>query len=68
MLAPKAEMTLYPWREPKERIPLAVGACSDIGWISGLPRNPPSTHSMIVPGMPADRRFPTPNALLRVVA
>ena len=24
MLAPKAEMSLYPWKEPKERIPLAV--------------------------------------------
>ena len=24
MLAPKAEVSLYPWKEPKERIPLAV--------------------------------------------
>ena len=24
MLAPKAEMSMYPWKEPKERIPLAV--------------------------------------------
>ncbi len=24
MLAPKAEMSLYPWKEPKEKIPLAV--------------------------------------------
>jgi pimeloyl-ACP methyl ester carboxylesterase len=24
MLAPKAEMSLYPWKEPKDRIPLAV--------------------------------------------
>jgi pimeloyl-ACP methyl ester carboxylesterase len=24
MLAPKAELSLYPWKEPKERIPLAV--------------------------------------------
>ena len=24
MLAPKAEVTIYPWKEPKERIPLAV--------------------------------------------
>jgi pimeloyl-ACP methyl ester carboxylesterase len=24
LLAPKAEVTLYPWKEPKERIPLAV--------------------------------------------
>ena len=24
MLAPKAEVSMYPWKEPKERIPLAV--------------------------------------------
>ena len=24
MLAPKAEVSIYPWKEPKERIPLAV--------------------------------------------
>jgi hypothetical protein len=24
MLAPKAEMSLYPWKQPPERIPLAV--------------------------------------------
>ena len=24
MLAPKAEVSLFPWKEPKERIPLAV--------------------------------------------
>jgi len=24
MLAPKAEVTMFPWKEPKERIPLAV--------------------------------------------
>jgi hypothetical protein len=24
MLAPQAEVSLYPWKEPKERIPLAV--------------------------------------------
>jgi len=24
MLAPRAEMSMYPWKEPKERIPLAV--------------------------------------------
>ena len=24
MLAPKAEMSIFPWKEPKERIPLAV--------------------------------------------
>ena len=24
MLAPKAEMSMFPWKEPKERIPLAV--------------------------------------------
>ena len=24
MLAPKAEVSVYPWKEPKERIPLAV--------------------------------------------
>ena len=24
MLAPKAELSMYPWKEPKERIPLAV--------------------------------------------
>ena len=24
MLAPKAEMSIYPWKEPKERIPLAI--------------------------------------------
>jgi hypothetical protein len=24
MLAPKSEIGLYPWKEPKERIPLAV--------------------------------------------
>ena len=24
MLAPRAEVSLYPWKEPKERIPLAV--------------------------------------------
>ena len=24
MLAPLAEVSLYPWKEPKERIPLAV--------------------------------------------
>ena len=24
MLAPKSEVSLYPWKQPKERIPLAV--------------------------------------------
>ena len=24
MLAPKAEVSMFPWKEPKERIPLAV--------------------------------------------
>jgi hypothetical protein len=24
MLAPKAEVSIFPWKEPKERIPLAV--------------------------------------------
>ena len=24
MLAPKAEVSMYPWKEPKERIPVAV--------------------------------------------
>ncbi len=24
LLAPKSEVSLYPWKEPKERIPLAV--------------------------------------------
>jgi hypothetical protein len=24
MLAPKAEVSIYPWKEPKERIPMAV--------------------------------------------
>jgi hypothetical protein len=24
MLAPKAEVSLFPWKQPKERIPLAV--------------------------------------------
>ena len=24
MLAPKAEVSMYPWKEPKERVPLAV--------------------------------------------
>jgi hypothetical protein len=24
MLAPKAEVSMFPWNEPKERIPLAV--------------------------------------------
>jgi hypothetical protein len=24
MLAPRAEVSIYPWKEPKERIPLAV--------------------------------------------
>jgi hypothetical protein len=24
MLAPKAEVSIYPWKDPKERIPLAV--------------------------------------------
>jgi len=24
MLAPKAEVSMYPWKDPKERIPLAV--------------------------------------------
>lgn len=24
VLAPKAEMSMYPWKEPKARIPLAV--------------------------------------------
>ena len=24
MLAPKAEVSMYPWKEPKDRIPLAV--------------------------------------------
>lgn len=24
LLAPKAEVSIYPWKEPKERIPLAV--------------------------------------------
>ena len=24
MLAPKAEVSLFPWKEPKDRIPLAV--------------------------------------------
>jgi hypothetical protein len=24
MLAPKAEVSIYPWKEPEERIPLAV--------------------------------------------
>ena len=24
MLAPKSEVSMYPWKEPKERIPLAV--------------------------------------------
>ena len=24
MLAPKSEVSLYPWKEPKERIPLAI--------------------------------------------
>ena len=24
LLAPKAEVSMYPWKEPKERIPLAV--------------------------------------------
>ena len=24
MLAPKAEVSIFPWKEPKERIPLAI--------------------------------------------
>jgi len=24
MLAPKAQVSIYPWKEPKERIPLAL--------------------------------------------
>jgi hypothetical protein len=24
MLAPKAQVSIYPWKEPKERIPLAI--------------------------------------------
>jgi hypothetical protein len=24
MLAPKSEVSIFPWKEPKERIPLAV--------------------------------------------
>jgi hypothetical protein len=24
MLAPKSEVTIYPWQEPKERIPVVV--------------------------------------------
>ncbi len=24
MLAPKAEVSMFPWKEPKERIPLAI--------------------------------------------
>jgi hypothetical protein len=24
MLAPKAEVSFYPWKEPKDRVPLAV--------------------------------------------
>ena len=51
MLAPKAELSMFPWKEPKERIPLAVrqirsflrGASACFCLDGGVPTTRPST-------------------------
>jgi len=30
-LVPKAEVSVYPWKEPKERIPLSVRTLPELG-------------------------------------
>jgi hypothetical protein len=32
MLAPKAEVSMFPWKEPKERIPLAMRQIRSFLW------------------------------------
>jgi hypothetical protein len=59
MLAPKAEVSMFPWKEPKERIPWRcaryIPSCGRIGPLQFSPVNSTGRQALVLP--PWRRRF-----------